>query len=106
MIRTGDDFPYYLVKLKKDLFLTDSNIKDGYGQTFHARTKVIVGNYNEHFKQAKEGDLYYLDQTKRAAIPCFSVVGVCPELSEIEQKRQGKIEQMGLVTYESTPSFE
>ena len=53
-------------------------------------TKVIVGNYYEHFKQVKEGDLYYLDQTKTAVISCFGVVGVCPELSEIEQKRQGK----------------
>ena len=30
----------------------------------------------------------------------FSVVGVCPELSEIEQNRWGKNELMGLVTHE------
>ena len=100
MIRTGDDFPYYLVKLKKDLYLTDSNIKDDYGQIFPPMTKVIVRNYYEHFKQVKEGDLYYLDQTKTAAISCFIVLGVCPELSEIELKRRGKNEQMGLVTHE------
>ena len=34
VIQTGDDFPYYLVKLKKDLFLTDSNTKVDYSQTF------------------------------------------------------------------------
>ena len=100
MIRTDDDFPYYLVKLRKDLFLTDSNVKDDYGQTFLPMTKVIAGNYYEHFKQVKEGDLYYLDQTKTAVISCFNVAGVCPELSEIEQQRRGKNKQMGLVTHE------
>ena len=44
------------VKLKKDPFLSDSNIKDDYGQTFSPMTKVIVGNYYKHFKQVKEGE--------------------------------------------------
>ena len=91
VIQTSDDFPYYLVKLKKDLFLTDSNTKDDHGQTFPTMIKIIVGNYYEHFKQVNESELYYLDQTKTAVISCFSVVGVCPELSEIEQNRWGKM---------------
>ena len=103
MIRTSDDFPNYLVKLKKDSFLTDSNTKDDYGQTFPLMTKIIVYNYYEHLKQVKESDSYYLDQTKTALISCFSIVGFCPELSEIEQKRWVRNEQMGLVTHELHP---
>ena len=57
VIQTGDNFPYYLVKLKEDPFLTDSNIEDDYGETFPSMTKVILGNYYEYFKQVKEGDL-------------------------------------------------
>ena len=45
VIWTCDDFPYYIVKLKKDPFLTDSKIKDDYGQIFTPMTKVIVGHH-------------------------------------------------------------
>ena len=58
VIRDIDDFPYHIVKLKKDPFLIDGNTKDDYVQTFPPMTKVIVGHYYEHFKQVKEGDLY------------------------------------------------
>ena len=59
-------------------------------------TKVIVGNCYEHFKQVQDLDLYYLDQTKTAVISCFSVVGVCSELLEIEQKKEGKMNKWTL----------
>ena len=95
MFRTGDDFPYYFVKLKKDPFLTDGNTKDDCGQTFPPMTKVIVGHYYEHFKQVKEGDLYYLDQTKTAVISQVFAQN-CRKLN----KRDGEKEQMGLVTHE------
>ena len=78
-----------------DPFLTDSNTKGDYGQTFASMTKVIFGHYYEHFKQVKKGNLYYLDQTKTSLISCFIVVGACPELSEIEQN-----EQMGLAIHD------
>ena len=53
VIRTGDDFPYYLVKLKKDSFLTDGNTKDDCGKTFPPMTKVTVGHYYEYFKSKR-----------------------------------------------------
>ena len=59
-------------------------------------TKVIAGNCCEHFKQVQDRDLYYLDQTKTAVISCFSVVGVCSELLEIEQKKGGKMNKWTL----------
>ena len=59
-------------------------------------TKVIVGNCYEHFKQVQDRDLYYLDQTKTAVISCFSVVGVCSELLEIEQKKGRKMNKWTL----------
>ena len=77
-----------------DPFLTDSNTKGDYGQTFASMTKVIFGHYYEHFKQVKKGNLYYLDQTT-SLISFFIVVGACPELSETEQN-----EQIGLVIHE------
>ena len=77
-----------------DPFLTDSNTKGDYGQTFASMTRVIFGHYYEHFKQVKKGNLYYLDQTT-SLISFFIVVGACPELSETEQN-----EQIGLVIHE------
>ena len=42
MIRDIDDFPYHIVKLKKDPFLIDGNTKDDYVQTFPPMTKVLL----------------------------------------------------------------
>lgn len=72
VIRNGDVFQYYLVKLKKNPFLRDSDTKYGHGYTFPPMTKIIVVNYYWHFKQVKEG-------AKAAVISFFSLVGVCPE---------------------------
>lgn len=100
VIRTGDKFPYYLVKLTKDPFCTNECIKDDYGHFIPANTKVIEGHYYEVFKEVKEGDLYYLDTSKSAIVSCYSVVGICPEFVEVEQMRKKKIETMFLVTHE------
>ena len=51
---TGDDLTYNLVKLENDLFLTEGNTKDDYGQTFFSMTKVIGGHYYKRFIQVKE----------------------------------------------------
>ena len=53
VIRTGDKFPYYLVKLTKDPFFTNKCIKDDYGHFIPANTKVIEGHYYEVFKDKR-----------------------------------------------------
>ena len=100
IVCTGDGFPYYLVKLRKDPFTTTECVKDDYGHYILANTKTIEGNYYKIFKGTKEGDLYYLDTSKLAIISCFSVVHICPEFAEAEQMRSKKIETMFLVTHD------
>ena len=79
---TGDDLTYNLVKLENDLFLTEGNTKDDYGQTFFSMTKVMVVIITSVLYKSKR-----IDKTKTAMVSNFSVVGVCPELLKIEQKR-------------------
>ena len=71
MIRNGDVFQYYLVKLKKKSFLTVI-LKVAVVTPFPPMTKIIVVNYYWYFKQVKEG-------AKAAVIFFFSFIGVCPE---------------------------
>lgn len=98
VIRAGDDFPYYLLKLVIDPFIRI--IKDDYGHAIPANTKVVQGYYFEIYKETNDGDLYYLDTSKSAIISCYSVVGICPDLTEVEQMRKRKLEKMRLVTHD------
>ena len=84
---------YTSSEIKERPIPEDSNTKDDYVQTFPPITKIIVGNYYEYFKQVKEGNLYYLDQTKTAVISCFSIVGVsqnCQKLNKIDGGKMKK----------------
>ena len=74
VIKTGDDFPYYLLKLTCEPYTTEANEKDDYNHTFPINHKVVKGHYMEVFKETKDGDIYYLDLMKTAIISCFSVV--------------------------------
>ena len=100
VIKTGDDFPYYLLKLTCEPYTTEANEKDDYNHTFPINHKVVKGHYMEVFKETKDGDIYYLDLMKTAIISCFSVVGICPELELIQMKRQEKVLSMSIVNNE------
>ena len=52
--------------------------------------KVIKGHYIEIFKEMKDGDIYYLDSKETAIIPCYCIVGICPALDPVMEKRHGK----------------
>ena len=49
VVKTGDDYPYYLITVTIIL---------------------IKGHYLEVFKETKDGDIYYLDNKKVAIISC------------------------------------
>ena len=53
----------------------------------------------EIFKEAKDGDVYYLDN-KTALISCFNIVGICPDLNVVQIKRKGIMVSMNLVNNE------
>ena len=100
VVCTGDGFPYYLVKVSRDPFITTECVKDDYGHYILTNKEVIEGNYYKIFKETKEGDLDYLDTSKLVIILCFSVVGICSEFVKVEQVRHKNIETMFLVTHD------
>ena len=80
VIKTGDDYPYYLLKLTDPPFVTTDNVVDDYNHEFPANHRVVKGNYLEVQKEMNDGStLYYVDKTRQAMVSEFSVVGNCPE---------------------------
>ena len=71
VIKTGDDHPYYLLKLTKDPYETQETITDSYNHKFPPYHRVIVGNYLQFQKEQKDSDLYYVDYRKTALISAF-----------------------------------
>ena len=71
VIKTGDDHPYYLLKLTKDPYETQETITDSYNHKFPPYHTVIEGNYLELHKEQKDSDLYYVDYRKTALISAF-----------------------------------
>ena len=93
VIKTSNDYPYYLLKLSRDPFQTNVVQTDDFNHQFPSLTKVIEGNYFEIHKSNTDCDIYYLD-TKIALISSFCVVGSCPPPEIIVQKRKGREQQM------------
>ena len=50
VIKTGDDHPYYLLKLLRDPFETEATISDDYNHEFPPFLRVVEGNYFELHK--------------------------------------------------------
>ena len=100
VIKTGDDHPYYLLKLTKEPYETEELVRDDYGHDFPPFHRVIEGHYLELHKALKEGDVYYLDEQRTAVISAFAVVGNCPLLETLSQKRRGQIQDMFLLSHE------
>ena len=99
-VKTGNDYPYYLVKLICDPFTTKSETKNDYNHTYPPEDKTVIGNYLEIHKDTKDRKIYYLENKRKAIIPFFSIVGVSPELEFIQGKRCGKTDDMYLVTHD------
>ena len=45
IVKAGDDYLYYLVKLIFDPFATESETKDYYNHTYPPEHKIVIGNY-------------------------------------------------------------
>ena len=84
VIKTGDDHPYYLLKLTKDPYETQETITDSYNHKFPPYHRVIEGNYLKLHKEQKDSDLHY---RKTAMISAFAVIGNYP-MPEIIMKRK------------------
>ena len=84
LIKTGDSHPYYLLKLKKAPYVTESEVADDYGNNFPPLHHIIEGNYLERHTSNNLGDVYYLDTTKTAFISGFCVVGNCSPLQMVQ----------------------
>lgn len=90
-IKTGDDHPYYLVKLSSSPYETASEVTNDYKYIFLPYHCVIEGNYLEVFKKRSDGNLYYVNITHKAIIFAFSEVGNCPTLPKVTEKKRGEM---------------
>ena len=101
VIRSGDEYhPYYLLKLDGNPFETEDDITNKYKHTFPSHHRVIQGHYLESFKEIRDGELYHLETRFVALVSSLCVVGICPDLEEVAQKRKGTEEIMLLVDSE------
>ena len=100
LIKTGDDHPYYLLKLTTEPYETESAVVDDYGHDFPPLHRIVEGNYLERHTSNNDGDVYYLDTTKTAFISGFCVVGNCPPLQTVRYKRKGKLQDMYMVDHD------
>ena len=101
VIKTGDDHPYYLLKLTSSPYERVSEITDDYRHTFLPYHRVVEGNYLEVFKERSDGSLYYVDVKHKAIVSAFCVVGNCPTLPTVTEKKRGKNLALFLVDYDS-----
>ena len=68
-----------------------------YRHTFPPSHRVAEGHYLEVHREANDGTIYYVDIKRKALISAFCVVGNCPELPSILQKKRGKDVEMFVV---------
>ena len=99
VIKTGDDHPYHLLKVTS-LFETKAETTDDYHHTFPPAYRVVEGHYLEIYKETNGGMLYYIDNTCKALISAFCVVGNCPELTSTQQMKRGKNVEMFIVNHD------
>ena len=99
VIKTGDDHPYYLLKVTS-LFETKAETTDDYQHIFPPAHWVVEGHYLEIYKETNDGTLYYIDNTCKALSSVFCVVGSYPELPLTQQKKLGKNVEMFIVNHD------
>ena len=93
----SDNHPYYLLKLLRDPFRTETTVSDDYNHEFPPLHWVVEGNYFEIHKTSNEGDIYYIDSKKKAIISPFCVVGNCPSPMVVMQNWRGKEQEMSII---------
>ena len=81
-------FFFYLIKVTQEETILEKFITDDYGHTYPPGSHV-KGNYLEISSEDPDQTTYYLEK-KNAAILSYSIVGICPELSEIKAKIKKK----------------
>ena len=99
-METGDDHPYYLLKLLQDPYETEGTLSDDYNHEFPPLYRVAEGNYFELHKTTNEGDIYYMDTKNRAIISAFCVAGNCPPPVILMKKQRGKEQEMYLIDHD------
>ena len=82
-------FFFYLIKVTQEETILEKFITDDYGHTYPPRSCVVKGNYLKISSKDPDQTTYYLEK-KKAAILSSSIVGICPELSEIKVKIKKK----------------
>ena len=87
-IKTGDDQPYYLLKLTFSPHETALEVTNDYKCIFPLYHCVIAGNYLEVFKKRSDGNLYCVNITHKAIIFSFSEVRNCPTLPKVTEKKR------------------
>ena len=97
VIKTGDDHPYYLLRLTASPFMTEASMKDDYNHTFPPYHRVVIGHYLEVHKETTNGTLYYVNTKKEALISAFCVVGNCPLPTSVTVKKNKKDVEMFLI---------
>ena len=90
VIRADDPvFFFYLIKVTQEETIFEKFITDDYGHAYPPGSRVVKGNYLEISSEDSDQTTCYLEK-KKAAILSNSVVGICPELSEINVKIKKK----------------
>ena len=101
VIRSGDEHhPFYLLKLNDNPFETVENITDDYHHSFPMGHRIIKGNYLELFKEGRDGDTKH-----EAIVSSLCILGICPELEVVFEKRRGKQETMYFVDFDLRQAF-
>ena len=68
IIKTGDDYQYYLLKLTSNPYELQELTTDDYNHKFPPFHRVVAGNYLEIHKEQSDGNLYYVDYKRTALI--------------------------------------
>ena len=58
-IKTGDNHPYYLLKLTKDPYVTEGVVSDDYGEVVFPSWKVVEGHCLEIHKNINDGYILF-----------------------------------------------
>ena len=98
VIKTGDDYPYYLLQVTSPPYETVSEVKDDFNHTIPPYHRVIEGNYLEVHKETVNGTLYYIETSKKAIISTFCIVGNCPLPQLVPTKKSKKMIDMFLIS--------
>ena len=82
-------FFFNQIKLTQEEMVLEKFITDDYGHTYPPGSCAIKENYLEISSEDPDQTTYYLEK-KNAATLSYSIVDICPELTEIKAKIKKK----------------